>query len=147
MKKAFIKAIIAGIILVFIAEKIGKIDISIGNIKISLLPMLYAVVMGLLLTPDLLGKFVPPLKKLVDQKEIGVGGEMVGMGLLILGVKYGSMAGPYIKGIISAGPAFLAQESGHILSPILALPLAMLLGMKREAWEPLLVLVENHLWE
>jgi len=133
MKKAFIKAIIAALILVFIAEKIGKINIPIGNITISLLPMLYAVVMGLLITPDLLGKIITPLRKLVDQEEIGVAGEMVGMGLLILGVKYGSMAGPNIKSIISAGPAFLAQEFGHILSPLIALPLALILGMKREA--------------
>ncbi|WP_304160167.1 DUF3100 domain-containing protein, partial [Fusobacterium ulcerans] len=29
--------------------------------------------------------------------------------------------------------AFLAQECGHLLSPIIALPLALFLGMKREA--------------
>ncbi len=51
----------------------------------------------------------------------------------MLGIKYGTTVGPNIDKIIQAGPAFIAQEFGHILAPIVALPLALMFGMKREA--------------
>ncbi|MGF6907354.1 DUF3100 domain-containing protein [Fusobacterium sp. PH5-44] len=133
MKKAFIKVVLATVALAFIAEKIGVIAIPIKGIKVTLLPMLYAVVLGLLITPDILGKVIKPLRKVIDLEEIQIAGELVGVALLILGVKYGAMAGPNIEKIISAGPAFIAQEFGHILAPIVALPLALILGLKREA--------------
>ena len=121
MKNSLLKLIITSLIIVIISEMIGKIAIPVWKVSIILFPMLYAVVIGLFITPDLLGK------------EIVLAGELVGMGLLILGVKYGTLAGPNIQKILTAGPAFLAQECGHLLSPLVALPLALLLGMKREA--------------
>lgn len=133
MKKSFTRIIIATIIIILISEFIGKIEIPIFKVKIILFPMLYAVIIGLIITPDLLGKRISVLKKVINQNEIKLAGEFVGMGLLILGVKYGTLAGPNFAKILSAGPAFIAQEFGHILSPILALPLALLLGMKRES--------------
>lgn len=133
MKNSLLKVIIASLIIVIISEMIGKIAIPVWKVSIILFPMLYAVVIGLFITPDLLGKKIKALRKLVDQEEIVLAGELVGMGLLILGVKYGTLAGPNIQKILTAGPAFLAQECGHLLSPLVALPLALLLGMKREA--------------
>lgn len=133
MKDSLVKVIITSLIITVISELIGKIAIPVWKVNIILFPMLYAVVIGLVITPDLLGKKIQSLKKFVNQEEIKLAGELVGMGLLILGVKYGTLAGPNIDKILSAGPAFLAQEFGHILSPIVALPLALFLGMKREA--------------
>lgn len=133
MKNSLLKVIITSLIIVIISEMIGKIAIPVWKVSIILFPMLYAVVIGLFITPDLLGKKIKALRKLVDQEEIVLAGELVGMGLLILGVKYGTLAGPNIQKILTAGPAFLAQECGHLLSPLVALPLALLLGMKREA--------------
>lgn len=130
---SLLKVVIVSAIIVVVTEMIGKIAIPVWKVSIVLFPMLYAVVIGLFITPDLLGKKITVLKKLVDQKEIKWAGELVGMGLLILGVRYGTLAGPNFQKIISAGPAFLAQEFGHILSPIVALPLALIWGMKREA--------------
>ena len=133
MKNSLLKTIITCLVIVIVSEMIGKIAIPVWKVSIILFPMLYAVVIGLLITPDLLGKKIKALRKLIDQEEIALAGELVGMGLLILGVKYGTLAGPNIQKILNAGPAFLAQECGHLLSPIIALPLALFLGMKREA--------------
>lgn len=133
MNKITSKLLIAASAIIIFCELIGKISIPVGKANIVLFPMLYAVAIGLFITPDLLGKKIKALKKLVNEEEIKLAGEFVGLLLLILGVKYGTLAGPNIQKIIEAGPAFLAQEFGHILSPLIALPLALFLGMKREA--------------
>lgn len=133
MKENLLKVVIVSMIIVIISESIGKISIPVWKVSIILFPMLYAVIIGTIITPDLLGKKIKALKEVVNQSEIQLAGEFVGMGLLILGVKYGTLAGPNIQKILAAGPAFLAQETGHLLSPIVALPLALFLGMKREA--------------
>lgn len=133
MERALWKVTIISAIIVIITETIGKVSIPVWRVSVILFPMLYAVVIGTLITPDLLGKRITVLKKLVNSSEIKWASELVGMVLLILGVKYGTLAGPNLQKILAAGPAFLAQETGHILSPIVALPIALLLGMKREA--------------
>ena len=56
------------------------------------------------------------------------------LALLPLGVKYGTLVGPNIEKIIAAGPAFLLQELGNLLTLFISLPFAMWLGMKREAF-------------
>lgn len=111
-----------------ICEKIGKVQIG----KVAIFPMLFAVVIGIILTPDLLGKKITILKKLITEKEMKRAGEMVTLMLLMLGIKLGTFVGPNIQKIIEAGPAFIAQEFGHILAPIVAVPLALKLGLRRE---------------
>ena len=53
--------------------------------------------------------------------------------LLILGVKLGMAAGPNITKVIEAGPALILQEFGNLGTMVVGLPVAMLLGMRREA--------------
>ena len=48
-------------------------------------------------------------------------------------MKYGTLVGPNVVKIVSAGPAFLLQELGNLGTIFLAFPLAILLGMKRSA--------------
>ena len=106
MEKSLMKETIVSALIVIITESIGKISIPVWKVNVILFPMLYAVVIGTLITPDLLGKKIVALKKAIDLPEIKWAGELVGMGLLILGVKYGTLAGPNIQKILSAGPAF-----------------------------------------
>ena len=47
--------------------------------------------------------------------------------------KLGINAGASLETVISAGPALLLQEFGNLGTILLAMPLALLLGMKREA--------------
>lgn len=132
-KNVFIKLFVVVAIIVILCEAIGQTEIKIGAAAIVFFPMLYAVILGILITPNILGKKLASLKKLINEKEINLAGDVVGIALIILGIKYGTLVGPNIDKIIQAGPAFLAQELGHILSPLIALPLALLLGLKREA--------------
>ncbi|MGL6063999.1 MAG: DUF3100 domain-containing protein [Fusobacteriaceae bacterium] len=129
----FKKVFMVVLLIVCVTEFIGAFTINMGTVKIALFPMLYAVLIGLFITPDLLGKKIKVLKKLINEKEIDIAGEIVGIVLIMLGIKYGTLVGPNIDKIITSGWAFLAQELGHVVAPLLALPLAIFLGMKREA--------------
>ncbi len=131
--KNLIKLMITALIIVVVCEFIGEYTVKIGPVALVLFPMLYAVIVGIIITPDLLGKKVKALKEMVGEKEINIAGDVVGIALVILGIKYGSTVGPNLQKIIAAGPAFLAQEFGHILAPLVALPLALWFGFKRES--------------
>ncbi|MGL4998862.1 MAG: DUF3100 domain-containing protein [Cetobacterium sp.] len=110
-------------------EIIGKVQLG----KVALFPMLFAVVIGILLTPDLLGKRIGKLKAIIGEKEMKIAGDMVMLILLMLGIKLGTFVGPNLDKIVQAGPAFLAQEFGHVLAPLIAIPLALKLGLTRES--------------
>ncbi|MGL4677238.1 MAG: DUF3100 domain-containing protein [Brevinema sp.] len=131
MKKFYLWFI--ALIIVSIAELIGAKSIVIGNLSITLLPMLYAVIFGFLVAPELLGRFVPFFNSLFDKPIIEWTGKLSGYSILVLGVRLGFNVGPNIGEIFSVGPAFIAQEFGHFFSPIIAMPIALWLGLKREA--------------
>ncbi len=136
-KKMFPAALVKGFITVFIiviiSELIGINSFPVGIATVTLLPMLYAVIIGMLVTPGLLGKVIPGLKKLVDKDVVEFAAPMVMITLLPLGVKYGTLVGPNVVKIIQAGPAFILQELGNVATIFVALPIALLLGLKREA--------------
>ncbi|MBD3306058.1 DUF3100 domain-containing protein [candidate division KSB3 bacterium] len=121
------------LIIVIICELIGIHKFPIGPGSFVLLPMLYAVVIGILITPDVLGKTIPVLKQIISMKECKLATSLLGISLLPLGVKYGTLVGPNMPKIIQAGPAFILQELGNLGTICLALPIALLLGLKREA--------------
>lgn len=129
----FLKLYLTVFIIVIITESIGTITFSVGPGQVVLLPMLFAVVIGILITPDLLGKVFNGLRSLISMEEVELAGPMVMLALLPLGVKYGTLVGPNIVQVVKAGPAFLLQELGNLGTVFIALPLALLLGMGREA--------------
>jgi hypothetical protein len=98
-----------------------------------LLPMLFAVIIGILITPDVLGKSVSWLKSTISLEECKLAGPLLMIALLPLGVKYGTQVGPAIPMIIKSSLALILQEFGNLGTIILALPIALLLGLKREA--------------
>ena len=121
------------LVIVIICEFIGIYKFKVGPGAIVLLPMLYAVVIGIMITPDVLGTKIEALKKLISKKECKLATSLLTISLLPLGVKYGTLVGPNMPKIIQAGPAFILQEFGNLGTIVLALPLALLLGLKREA--------------
>src|SRR5665648_120760 len=123
----FAKLFSAVLLIVIISEFIGTKKFSVGPGQVVLLPMLYAVIIGLLITPDILGKKIKFLKSMISEDEIELAGMMVMISLLPLGVKYGTLVGPNIVKIVQAGPAFLLQELGNLGTIFIALPVALLL--------------------
>lgn len=109
--------------IVVLTESIGTFAIPLGPGTILLLPMLYAVIIGLALY------FTP----LVNDKQSINAEPLVFLSVSVLIAKFGVQAGPAIPQIIEAGPALLLQEFGNLGTIFLALPLAIFLGLKREA--------------
>lgn len=109
--------------IVAICELIGPFDIPLGVTSILLLPVVYGVVLGLL------AYFTP----MVGKKQAKNSEPMVFISVAILIAKFGTEAGPALPKIIAAGPALVLQELGNLGTIFLSLPLAVMLGLRREA--------------
>ncbi|WP_100398981.1 DUF3100 domain-containing protein [Bacillus sp. FJAT-44742] len=110
-------------LIVILTESIGIHEFAVGPGVIMLLPMLYAIVIGL-------GLYFTPIikKKSADRAE-----PFIVLGVTLLIAKIGVIIGPSLPEIIEAGPALLLQEFGNLATILIALPIAILLGFKREA--------------
>ncbi len=117
-----------------IGEVIGKITIPVGIGSVIILPMVFAMILALLITPDALGRKVEGLKKICGMEEVNLSGSIMFVILLILGVKLGAAAGPNLPSLVAAGPALILQEFGNLGTIFLGLPVAIILGMGREGF-------------
>ena len=93
---------------------------------VVLLPLLYTLILGLLIS-------IPKFKILtIEQMEKSA--DYIGIAVMILMVKVGLGIGPNLGILTSAGWALLLQELGHFFGTIIfGLPVALLVGMRREA--------------
>ena len=112
------------LILVVIAERIGNIAITVGVGKIVLLPMMYALLMGILTAPR--------FTKISTDKEVKVASSLLGVTLMLLMAKYGTLVGPSLPKILAASPALILQEFGNLGTILLGIPVAVFIGLKRE---------------
>jgi len=113
------------LILVIIAELIGIIKFKVGPGTIVLLPMLYALIFGILLSPKFL--------KVVNMKDMTDANSLITVTLMLLMARYGTLIGPSLPKIIQSGPALILQELGNLGTLVFGIPIAVLLGLKREA--------------
>ncbi|MFT4136860.1 DUF3100 domain-containing protein [Microbacterium sp.] len=104
------------------AQLIGPLVIPIGVASVTLLPMIWGLLTGAIISGQ---KFKPfPL----DLQHAAT--TMMGIGVLVLGTRLSFEIGPQIPVVIQAGPALFLQEVGHLFGTlVLALPLAVLLKM------------------
>lgn len=110
---------------ILIADSIGQIQIPLGPGKFILFPIFYALILGVLAGPQVL--------KIMKKKEVQVASKLVIVAICPFIAKLGINAGASIETVVSAGPALLLQEFGNLGTILLAMPLALLLGLKREA--------------
>jgi len=112
------------LILVIVAEWIGAFSFPIGPGKVVLLPMLYALIMGIFSGPKFL--------KLANHKDMIDAGSLIGVTLMLLMAKYGTTVGPNIPMILRTSPALILQEFGNLGTVIIGVPVAVYLGLRRE---------------
>ncbi|MFT4108601.1 DUF3100 domain-containing protein [Propionicimonas sp.] len=117
--------LVVGLLLVIsaVAQAIGAKVIPLGGgLSITLLPMIW----GLLIAGFVSGQ---PWRRLsLVSQEIATA--IMGVAVLLLCARLSFTIGPNIGLVISAGPALLLQELGHLFGTLLlALPLAVLLRM------------------
>lgn len=147
----FVKFCMILIVFSAVGELIGTLKVPIGPGNLIIMPMVWAMVLVVLITPDALGRKIEALKKICGEEEVELGKQVMNFALLILGVKLGTAAGPNVMSLIEAGPALILQEFGNLGTMVLGLPIALALGMKREAVgatvsicrEPTLGLINN----
>ncbi|WP_075037251.1 DUF3100 domain-containing protein [Halobacillus dabanensis] len=111
------------LIIVLLTEVIGTHSFNVGPGVVLLLPMLYAIIIGLALF------FTPVIK----EKQSKNAEPLIVLGVTILIAKIGVIIGPSLPQIIEAGPALLLQEFGNLGTILIALPVAIMLGLKRES--------------
>lgn len=116
---------IIAFIFIVIADSIGQIKIPLGPGMLILFPIFYSLFMGILSGPQIL--------KVMKEKEVTAASKLVIVAICPFIAKLGINAGASISTVIQAGPALLLQEIGNLGTIFLAMPFALLLGLKREA--------------
>ena len=110
-----VNCMIATIIICIIAELIGPLQFKVMGIDVKILTMIWVIIMGILLSPTLLGKVIPPLKKFISNAEIKRAPFLLSLTLYPLGIMFGINAGPKVGIVLQAGPALLFQEAGNMV--------------------------------
>lgn len=122
MKNIKLHAIILALIIV--SELIGTHTLKLGVGRVVLLPMLYALLLGILTTPKFLN--------LSGKKEMHDASSLIGVTLMLLMARYGTLVGPTLPKILAASPALILQEFGNLGTVLIGVPVAVYLGLKRE---------------
>lgn len=119
------KVYLLAFIFILIADSIGQIKIPIGKGMFILFPIFYAIILGVCSGPQ--------IAKIVNNEQVKAASKLVVVGIAPFIAKLGITAGANIETILNAGPAVLLHGFGNLFGIFLALPVALLLGMKREA--------------
>ena len=115
------------LILVIIAMFIGPIEIEIAKgVTVSIMPLLYSMILGLVFY---LAEPISWIER--KQSRVAEGAMMLFIGILI--AKLAVSSGQSMHLLFEMGPALMLQELGHLATILIALPVALLLGFKREA--------------
>lgn len=118
-------------IIVAIAEAIGIAQFQVGPGKVVLQPMLWALLIAA--AWGIGQRFIPSLVRVTSGLQ-AYAGDLLNVGLLLFVIKLGLTVGAALPQVRQAGWALLFQEFGHTFGTlVLGLPLALLLGVKREA--------------
>lgn len=111
---------------IVIAEYIGIYTLQLSGITIVLMPLLYSLVLAIAFY------VAKPIKWIKEEQSR----ESETIMMLLIGpllAKLAIASGQNIGIIFNAGPAILLQEVGNLGTIFLALPVALLLGFKRES--------------
>jgi len=119
------KIYLLAFVFIMIADNIGQIRIPVGKGMFILFPIFYAIIMGVISGPQVL--------KIADSKHVKAASKLVVVGIAPFIAKLGITAGANLETILNAGPAVLLHGFGNLFGIVLVLPIAILLGMKREA--------------
>ena len=108
-------------VIMVIAELIGTIKITMngargGGISVSLIPMLFAILIGIILGGA----------KKIKKETMITASPYISICVMFLIVKLSCSIGPSWSKIVAAGPALILQEFGNLGTIIFSMPLAVL---------------------
>lgn len=118
-------------LILLVAELIGSVTFNVGPGKVVLLPMIWALLMGA--AWGLAKNRLPSILRVDTQMQFKAA-MILQPALLLFIAKLGLLVGSSLPQLAASGWALMFQEFGHFVGTILiGLPLALLLGIKREA--------------
>jgi hypothetical protein len=124
--KQYWKIFVLALVIVAGSEFIGTKKVPLGPGVLLFLPMLYAMVIG--------GIISWPRLQVVKLEEMNAASTVLSLIALLLVTKLGVIIGPQIAKLAQSGLPLATQELGHFFGTvILGLPLALLLGLGRES--------------
>lgn len=125
------RLLVVTLAVVALAEMVGAVQFKLGPGKVVLLPMLWALLIAAAF--GLAQRRVPGAAR-IDSGLQGLAGGLLNAALLLFVVKLSLTVGAALPMLKQAGWALFFQEFGHAFGTLaLGLPLALLLGIKREA--------------
>ena len=86
-----------------------------GKFGVSLFPMLYALILGILLA----------IFKAIPKSMMETASPYIGISVMFLTAKVSASIGPNLEAILKAGPALILQEFGNLGTIFFALPVAV----------------------
>lgn len=119
------KIYLLALVFALIASAIGQISIPLGPGQLILFPIFYSLILGILSGPS--------VAKFFKKKEVKAASKLVIVAICPFIAKLGINAGASLDTVISAGPALFSHALGDILTILIAMPIALALGLKREA--------------
>ncbi len=126
-----VQIFILALIISSISEWLGPLPIELGVGKVVLLPMIWALLIGL--TLGLARKAMPGALKLSLESQ-HLAAAILSTSLFLFIAKLGLLVGGSLPKLAEAGWALALQEVGNLVGCILlGMPVALLLGIKREA--------------
>ena len=119
------KIYLLALLFIAAADSIGQIQIPLGPGKFILFPIFYSLILGILSGPQ--------ATKIIGSRQVKAASKLVIVAICPFIAKLGINAGASLEVVLSAGPALILQEFGNLGTILLAMPLALLLGLKRES--------------
>ena len=115
------------LVLVFtvLAETVGVRTFKLGPGMLVLIPLLYSFVLGALCGL--------PALRVLKRSDMFEASSLVGVSFFLLMARYGTLVGPNFWKVVQSGPALVLQEFGNIGTVFFGVPIAVLLGLRREA--------------
>lgn len=131
MKQQHSLFVIFILIVIAISELIGFQSVQLGTTKISLLPLVYAVLLTMFFGMKFLRKGI--IRQIYTSENVKFAANSLMFVMLPLMAYYGADVAPKLREILQVGWVFILQEFGNVGTVLLGLPIALLLGLNRSS--------------
>ncbi|WP_316569092.1 DUF3100 domain-containing protein [Neobacillus sp. YIM B06451] len=131
MKSKLLYLLVFVLLVITAAEFIGFQAITIGNFKVGLLPLVFAILITMILGIPVFRKGI--LKNIYSRENVLFSSKNLIFIMLPLMARYGADVAPHFQEIVKLGWIFLFQELGNLGTVLFGLPIAIFLGLRREA--------------
>lgn len=131
LKRNYVILLIFALIVITAAEMIGTQSLSFGTFSISLMPLAFAILITMVLGLPIFRKGF--LQRIYSKANVQFSSKYLIFIMLPLMARYGADVAPQLREILNVGWVFIAQELGNLGTVLLGLPVALLIGLRREA--------------